>query len=137
MKRNGKALTLEQILSAEDRKPMTADVPEWGGSVNYQAMSVVMRERVGLALNRQDDEEGLQAMVVGWSLCDDEGNPLGRDEDGTPRPLDRYEIDQLGQKSSAPIRRLFDLIMEASGMTEEAQKATEKNSEKAPNESSS
>ena len=110
------ALTLQEIMAAQDRTPVEVEVPEWGGAVYVVGMSGDDRDRFdstwGAKLNAATDDgpvdmSGLRALVVSKTLCNTEGVLLIQRES---------EVTQLGRKSSAALDRIFALGCKLSGI---------------------
>ncbi len=113
-------LTLDQILAADDLKPVPVDCPEWGGRVFVRGLSGEARDEIEEMVSGNKSMVGLRAMVVSRGLCM---------EDGTPFDMSAQQIDQLGSKSAGVLNRLAEAIQSRSGMTEEDVERLEKNSE--------
>ena len=110
------ALTLQEIIAAQDRTPVEVEVPEWGGAVYVVGMSGDDRDRFDstwgakLSASNEDgpiDMAGLRALVVSKTLCDADGVLLLKRES---------EVTQLGRKSSAALDKIFSLACKLSGI---------------------
>ena len=110
------ALTLQEIIAAQDRTPVEVEVPEWGGAVYVVGMSGDARDRFDstwgakLSASNEDgpiDMAGLRALVVSKTLCDADGVLLIQRES---------EVTQLGRKSSAALDKIFSLACKLSGI---------------------
>lgn len=110
------ALTLQEIIAAQDRTPVEVEVPEWGGAVYVVGMSGDDRDRFDstwgakLSASNEDgpiDMAGLRALVVSKTLCDADGVLLIKRES---------EVTQLGRKSSAALDKIFSLACKLSGI---------------------
>jgi len=110
------ALTLQEIMAAQDRTPIEIDVPEWGGAVYVVGMSGDDRDRFDsswgakLSASNEDgpiDMAGLRSLVVSKTLCDADGVLLIQRES---------EVTQLGRKSSAALDKIFSLACKLSGI---------------------
>ena len=121
------ALTLQEIMAAQDRTPVEVKVPEWGGVVYVVGMSGDDRDRFdtkwGAKLSESSsdgpvDMAGLRALVVSKTLCDAEGVLLCSRES---------EVTQLGRKSSAALDKIFSLGCKLSGIDLEDDEAVAKN----------
>lgn len=67
-------LTRDFILSAEDRKPVPVDVPEWGGAVHVRTMSGEELMRFQDAYTGKDiDSADAMAGLVAATACDAAG----------------------------------------------------------------
>ncbi len=106
-----KALTLEDILAAEDIKVDSVPCPEWGGEVHVRTLTGAARDRIDAQFTNHggdpDRLEGMRAAVVGASLCD---------ADGTPYHLSSDELDRLAQKSGQALDRCYAKCVELSGL---------------------
>ena len=98
-------LTRDSILSANDRKTWTVEVPEWGGSVCVRQLSGSDRDRIEqhVAKARRPDGTvgdlaGLRALVVALAACDESGARLFAVDD----------VAALNEKSAAALDRVFD-----------------------------
>jgi hypothetical protein len=92
------ALSKAAILSADDKRSITVDVPEWGGDVVLRVMTGSERDKfesefVGDKKNVAD----VRAKLVAKCLVDDRGDRLFTDA----------EVAELGTKSAAVLDRLF------------------------------
>lgn len=102
-------LTRDQIMAARDFETRTVEVPEWGGAVTLRSLSAKDRDNFESELSLTQDLRNLRARLVVKALVDDEGVRLFKDEDA----------DDLGEKSSQVIIRLFDIVREMAGMSDE------------------
>ncbi len=108
-----KALSIAEILAADDCQPESVDVPEWGGTVYVLPMTGSQRDQwdqLGMRVNKGGSLAGMRAKLMGWSLCDESGNRLA------PNNAD---VHRLGEKSSAAIERVAAVILRMSGITED------------------
>lgn len=113
------ALTADQILSADDAKPLEVAVPEWGGSVFIRVMSVGERdayERKWIG-KRETGIDNFRTEYLSRVLCDEKGNLLFTPEKATA----------LAAKSGAVMGRLFDAAMKHNYMQEDAVENAAKN----------
>ena len=100
----GKGLTADEILAANDCKPVPVEVPEWGGTVylrpmdgkNLQAWEEDMANRPmdGDRITKLDRVRGT---LLQKTLCDAEGNLLFSGNGG---------IDELEKRNGAVLTRL-------------------------------
>ena len=119
-------LSRDAILEAKDRDTVEVDCPEWGGTVLVRGMSGRERDQFEVslasesgALQVQRGRAGgrpqgpnlvnMRAKLVARCVVDDDGNRLFSDADVTA----------LGEKSGAPIDRIFTVAARLSGMREE------------------
>ncbi len=108
-----KVLSAEDILKAEDRKIETVPVPEWGGEVLVREMSGLERDRFDISVRDANDNLNLQnyrARLVAACACDAAGKLLF-----TP-----FQAQDLGQKSSLILMRIFRVAQKLNGMSQEA-----------------
>ena len=93
------ALNKEAILSADDLKQETIQVPEWKGEVIIRTMTGEERDAFDSEMIRDDKKsfKNIRARFLSLIICDEQGNRL----------FDDKEIAQLGKKSAAALDRLF------------------------------
>jgi hypothetical protein len=111
-------LNKEQIQAAEDRKPETHSVPEWGGEVCLRCMSGPARESFEEAVSgKSSGDRNFRAHLLVRSLCDEKGQRIFTDQD----------VDLLGDKSAAVLIRLAEAAMRLSGIgaSEKKESATD------------
>lgn len=125
-------LSKEQILTANDLTHEDIEVPEWGGRVRVRMMTGTERD--------QFEEEVFQ--VKGKDVRQNLKNFRTRllvrtiiNEDGSRMFTDK-EIEILGQKAARPIDTVFAAAQRINGMGAKDVEEMTKNSESAPNESS-
>ena len=108
-------LNRETILAANDLKPETVEVPEWGGSVYVRMLTGSERDAfeqsivTGRGKNRTTVMENIRARLCVLCLCDESGGRLFSDDD----------IDALGDKSAAALDRLFAVAQRVNGLSGE------------------
>lgn len=101
-------LSKSAILSADDKKMVEHEVPEWGGSVMIRVMSGTERDRFESEfVGGNKSVEMVRAKLVAKCLCDEGGNRL----------FSEQEVPQLGEKSAAVLDRLFSLCMKHNRFT--------------------
>ena len=104
------ALSKAAILSANDKKMIDMEVPEWNGSVKIRVMSGTERDRFeGEFVGGSKSVDMVRAKLVAKCLCD---------EDGT-RLFTEAEIPQLGEKSAAVLDKLFTECMKLNRFTKD------------------
>lgn len=109
-------LTRDAILSAEDLRTETVEVPEWGGTVMVRELSAKERDEyetsiVSVKGTKLDiDPVNMRAKLVSMGCVDEDGNRLFTLDDA----------EDLGKKSSTALDRIYDKIQEISGMGEGA-----------------
>lgn len=107
-------LTALQILNADDRKAVRVPCPEWGGYVHVRPLTGLDRDQVevaAIALRSDDPAEArrsLRAEVCRRAVCDASGEPL----------FTEAHLEALGEKSAAPLDRIFDVVRALSGMSD-------------------
>lgn len=125
-------LTRDQILSAEDLKRETLDVPEWGGEVIVRSLTGAERDAFEDSVVRQRGKtrelnlRNARARLVSLSLIDESGSRLFSDGD----------VEALGRKSAAALDRVFAAAQRLSGLTENDIDELAKNSESGQSDSS-
>lgn len=102
-------LNKDQILNAEDIKYAEVDcTPEWSGSVKVKAMSGI--ERDSFERNHQLGKlTHYRATVSARAIVDENGDRL----------FSEAEIIKLSEKSAVPLNKIYEKVMEISGVTEE------------------
>lgn len=115
-------LTREQILAADDLPRRQVACPEWGGDVFVRGLTARERDLYDIeTLGNRGDQAKMdcwRVRMVGRCIVDEKGKRMFKDT----------EIEELANKSAAPVKRLFDAITELSGMTPGAVEDAEKNS---------
>jgi hypothetical protein len=112
------SLSLDDILGSNDKSVRKVACPEWGGECYVRTLTADERDRWELALS--EGKKSVRASLVGVALCDEDGKPLNPTE---------AQIAGLGNKSAAPMDRLFDAIVELNVMRKQDVEKLEKNSE--------
>ncbi len=99
-----KGLDKRSILACADRKVLPVEVPEWGGTVHLRTLSLGEGLRFQAERKALGDDAGDQVvpLLLGYSLCDEDGSPLFRGDDAK----------QLEDKNPAVLGRLFALALE-------------------------
>lgn len=116
------ALTADQILAADDRKPMEfVATPEWAnGNANagvwVRVLSAAQRdafETTYASEAQKTDVEGARArmiaMLVMMCACDQRGTQL----------FTSHQIDALAEKAYEPLMRVFHAALAVNGMNAE------------------
>ena len=109
-------LTKAAILAASDAQIVTVDVPEWGGQVGVRVMSGAQRDQFEAAIVARRaatgdmQPAGLRSLLVSLTACDDAGTLLFSEAD----------IPALESKSARALQRVFDVAMDANGLSEAA-----------------
>lgn len=102
-------LSRESILAAKDFDYKDVEVPEWGGTVRLRGLSAAERDNFEATLAQTQDLSNLRSRLVVLALIDEEGNRLFKDS----------EAKALGEKNALVVMRLFELVRELSGMSDE------------------
>ena len=112
-------LSKEAILSADDRKTVDVEVPEWGGTVRVGTMSASERDRWEAETYGGDKPNTLdfRARFVALCLVDEQGNRLFTGAD----------VAELSKKSAAALHRVFKAAQELNALTDEEAETLEKN----------
>ena len=118
-------LSKEQILSADDLKTETVNIPEWGGDVLLRELRG--RERDAFEEGSMDKQRNIsmvnmRARLVAMSAIDEEGERL----------FSSKEANELGNKSATALNRMFEVCCRLSGITESDVDKLEGNSEAVP-----
>lgn len=103
------------ILSADDAKSVTVDVPEWGCSL--QVRSLNNKERIDWEVACSKKRKGkvtmdpyrLKSLLVVMTCYDDGGHKVFTDDD----------VEALGSKNAAVVERLFEAAAQLCGVTEQ------------------
>ena len=116
-------LTAAQILDAPDRKHKVVAVPEWGGDVLVWEATASQRDRLEtMCLNKREHEDqavSLRAVLLAFSICDEQGQPLFTEAD----------IVALSKKNYKVLDRIREVADRLSGLTDEDKKDLAKNSQ--------
>ena len=113
---NGKFLTKEQIFAADDIVFEAVECPEWGGSVILKSLTGKERDNYEASLVEQKKRrvtvkmENVRAKLLSKSIVD---------PDTHERLFSDSDIDALGNKSAAPLDRLFDVARRLSGLDDD------------------
>ncbi len=122
-------LSKDQILSADDLPTQDIEVPEWGGTVRVRSLTGRERDtlEVQISLARKNGTElDIRGATTGRCMVDENGHRLFTDK----------ELAALGRKSAAVLDRIWDIVRELSGMTDEKLKKAARDFENAPNDDS-
>lgn len=120
------SLSADQILSAQDRQPEPYNVPEWGGDLyllplgaaDGEAWSESLTKRVPRRGGGWDDVPNNvhgKARLLVKAIVDQGGNRLFTDA----------QAPDLSKKNGGVINRVFERVLEISGLTDEAREAME------------
>lgn len=109
-------LTRDQILKADDRKYEVVACPEWGGDVRLRSLTGKERDAYENSLSKRQggkvkqNMDNFRARLVALCAVDEDGNLLFTNS---------QDILMLGEKSVAPLQRLFNKCTELNGMSDE------------------
>ena len=110
------ALSKDQILSARDFKTKEVPVPEWGGDILVRSLDGAGRDKIEAAFLSKETE-GLKAMVVALTVCDENGKLL----------FEQADVERLQAKSAEVLERVFEAAWEISGLRAGSIEAAEGN----------
>lgn len=117
-------LTRDQILGCQDIKIQEVPVPEWGGSVFVKSLTGKELDayQAGIVKMRGDKVQGvnmdnMRARMCAMAICDADGKRLFSDSD----------VELLAAKNSGALNRVFLVVQQLSGLTDEELKETSKN----------
>ena len=107
------------ILSAQDCKTESVDVPEWGGAVTIRSMTGAERDAFRAQIADAGDRNvGLfEAALLALTLVDDQGQRL----------FELDDVEALRAKSAAVLDRIARAAMKLNGMADESVEDAEKN----------
>lgn len=111
-----KFLSREHILESSDIQVEEVEVPEWGGTVLVRELTTAEVENFSLRTSTRQGQfdvsrmTGLRTEVVSWALVDEDGNQL----------LQKDDAEELQKKSHRAIERIFNKVLELSGLQEPA-----------------
>lgn len=96
------SLSREQILSVEDIKIETVEVPEWGGSVCIRSLSGAERDALEWSVKQAAESGALgqnaRARFAAAFICDESGKALFSADD----------VEALGKKSASALERIWN-----------------------------
>jgi hypothetical protein len=108
-------LTRDEILAVDDLKLEKVEVPEWGGYVMVKPMTAIARDR----FEKQHSDGKLKnyrATIMARCICDDTGNLIFTEAD----------IEALSKKSASAGSRVYNVVLDMSGITKEDEAEMEK-----------
>jgi hypothetical protein len=100
-------LTAEDILSFEDLKPVSYNIPEWGGKSFIRQLSAAQGLELGELIGEKQTK-GTNVKVVVFCLCDSTGKRTFRDDQATA----------LQQKSMKVLNRIANECLRVNGIGE-------------------
>lgn len=102
-------LTRDAILQVQDLPCEIVAVPEWGGDVYVKGLSGKERDSLeSTMLQNKGDYNNLTARLAALTICDEQGNRMFSDKD----------IEALGRKSAAALRRVVEKAQELSAVSQ-------------------
>ena len=113
------SLTRDAILTADDLPVLKVSTPEWGGDVFVRTLTAAENEHCQKIAKSTDCDRVFLGRFAALVLCDEQGNRLFTDADG----------EALGGKSLLILGRIMEHAQRHNGLSDEEEKATEKNSE--------
>jgi hypothetical protein len=121
---NGKALTAQAILKAEDLPKRRVEIPEWGGHVFVRELTGTERDEyeqrfVNVATGeRRPNVPNMRAWLVTMCAIDDKGKRL----------FVNAQVDAVGSKSAGVLTRLFEVAADLNGLSDDSVEAESKKS---------
>lgn len=123
-------LSIEQIISVDDRKTTDVPCPEWGGEVRLRSLTGSERDELEHSQRRRanamPDNRGLRKRLIRMSAINKDGSPM----------FDEKTIKELERKNAAVLDRLFGEAMKLAGLSDDDVEVLEKNSEADPDSAS-
>jgi hypothetical protein len=106
-------LKRDDILAVQDLQRAEVDVSQWwGGIVLVRELTAAEVQELGFGMTNPEGgvdptrDKRLMSRMAAWGIIDEEGNTQFTEQD----------LDELGQKSFAPIQLISRKIMEMSGL---------------------
>ena len=109
----------EAILAAEDLHPIKVEIAEWGVKGQLRPLDGESRYRISqlaATVDHKKENSCIAEAYICESLCDESGNRVFS--------LDDRKV--LATKDPAVIERLYNQVLEISGITQEDEDAAEK-----------
>lgn len=112
----GKVLSRNDVMTADDLPRERVEVPEWGGAVDMRTLTSAERDAFEVRMLRDSDDdpesrlENLRARLVAACAVDEDGHCLFSEDD----------VEALGGKSARAMDRLFDVAQRMNGMGPDA-----------------
>ncbi len=113
-------LSKEQILEAKDIESEVVQVPEWGGEVSVQGLTLAEKDEWTESI-MSDGKANIKGASAKLCIC------CMRDENGDLL-FDMDDVPDLQAKSAAALDRIFQVAQRLSGIGQEEIKDTVKNS---------
>ena len=122
-------LSKEQIIAAKDIESEVVPVPEWGGEVMVQGLTLEEKDdwQASIIDDGKVNMKGATVSLCALSMRDDDGNIMFTSDD----------IAELSQKAAAPLDRIFQVAQKLSGLGAGEIEEVVKNSEATQVEDSS
>ena len=108
----------DEILAVDDLKTTVVEVPEWGGCVKVRELSAGERGHVEssiLALDVNGNMSLRDGADVRGTMCDVVYKAAIKDDD-TPLFVNASDLKRLTGKNANAIQRIYDAVMELSGV---------------------
>ena len=112
----------DKILAAEDRKTVPLEIPEWDCTVGITTMSGSERDAFEAACLGDDGKmsmANIRAKLAAFTVVDDTGKRVFGDGDA----------ELLGEKSAAPLARIFDVSSKLNRLSKDDVAELAKNSD--------
>lgn len=124
------SLSREQILSVEDIKIETVEMPEWGGSVCIRSLSGAERDALEWSVKKAAESGALgqnaRARFAAAFVCDESGKAIFSEGD----------IEVLGKKSASALERIWKAGNKLNKLSDDEVEGLAKNSEPGRSDSS-
>lgn len=118
-------LTRDQILNADDLKTENVDVPAWGGTVRVRTLTGKDRDAFAESLpvlpDGTTDVSNYRAALLAYTIVDENGALV----------FSKDDVIALGNKSAGAIVTVFSVADRLNGISNNAVKEIEKNSDAA------
>lgn len=104
-------LSRDQIISANDARTESVEVPEWGGTVRVKEMSASARDAFEQSLLGKDRKPSLsdaRAKLAAACICDENGDLL----------FSQSDVATLGRKSARALDRVIGVIQRINAMSD-------------------
>lgn len=114
-------LSADSILSVNDIKMESIDVPEWGGRVCVRSLSGIDRDTwevyAQAEFQKVNKPVNMRAKLASLCLCDSEGNRIFTDA----------QVNKLAEKSAKALDRVYEAAISVNALSGEEIDAIEKN----------
>lgn len=120
-------LNKQTILQVEDLPTQDVKVPEWGGTVRIRGLSGDQASKFSKKLVKIGPDgkpqvlqlDNFMAELLALTIVDENGEHV----------FNQADVEALGKKSAAVLKRLSDIAASLSGLGDEAARDAEKNSQ--------